>query len=58
MTLTCHQNSMKHIKGKSKCCNADVMNWLGNVTAVMFGDKMPKPTLLCMKCYKETIKNK
>lgn len=49
---------MKHIKGKSKCCNADVMNWLGNVTAVMFGDKMPKPTLLCMKCYKETIKNK
>lgn len=44
-------------KGKSVCCNAEVMNWFGNVTAVMFGADMPEPNLICMKCSKPTTKN-
>ena len=44
-------------KGKSLCCNAEVINWLGNVTAVMFGAAMPKANLKCMRCGKATTKN-
>jgi len=49
---------MKKVKGKSNCCNADVMNWFGNVTNVLLGEKLNKPTLICMNCSKPTKRNK
>ena len=37
-------------KRVSKCHKAEIINWFGNVTSVMLGAKLKKPTIICMKC--------
>lgn len=44
-------------KGKSNCCNSDLIRCFGNVTNVLLGGKVPEPELRCMKCGKVATKN-
>jgi len=44
------------ITGKSKCCNAEVIRWFGNLTPVMLGAPMPEGKINCMKCRKDSKK--
>lgn len=37
---------------KSDCCNAEILQWFGNVTHVLLGGKLEKPELICTKCMK------
>jgi hypothetical protein len=50
--------TLQKLKGKSDCCNGELIQWFGDVTKVMLGATTPKPVLRCMSCGKPAKKNK